>query len=47
MGEPLIRVVKTFLDDKLRQDKSVKEFDLDKYFKENNNTIVANVSTIE
>jgi hypothetical protein len=40
MGDPLIKVVRTLLDDRARQEKSVKEFDLDNYFKVNNNAIV-------
>jgi len=47
MGDPLIKVVRTLLDDRARQEKSVKEFDLDNYFKVNNNAIVSNVSTRE
>ena len=47
MGDPLIKVVRTLLDDKARQEKSVKEFDLDNYFKVNNNAIISNVSTNE
>lgn len=47
MGDPLIKVVRTLLDDRARQDKSIKEFDLDSYFKVNNNAIVSNVSKRE
>lgn len=32
MGEPLIKVVKFFLDDKTRGSKGAKEFDLEVYF---------------
>ncbi len=45
-SDPLIKVVRTLLDDKARQEKSVKDFDLKQYFRTNNNSIVANVSTL-
>lgn len=43
MGEPLIKVVKFFLDDKTRGSKGAKEFDLEVYFKDENKAICSNV----
>ncbi len=43
MGDTVIKIVRTLQDDRARQEKSVKESDLDIYFKVNNNAIVSNV----